>query len=374
MEMQKSWGSDSVPDITTPGPIMDGGQPDTAPITVSVLDRRRAFAWHAFVERHAMSSNYHRLVWREVMEEAFGHETIYLLAESDHSVVGVLPLVLMRSRLFGTLLTSMPIFSYGGVLASTPQAESLLLDRAIEIARAARVKFLELRHTDSKPRPDLQEQLHKVSMILDLPEGADALWNSFKAKLRSQIRRAGREGVAVRQGGRELVSDFYKAFSVNMRDLGTPVFAPSFFYSIMDRPACNARIFVVYIDGQVAGGALTTSFRDKIDVTHASVIRRYNPQSPNMILYWSMLEYAGQRGFRRFDFGRSPVGSGTYRFKEQWGARPHPLHWHYWLPEGRKLSLINPHNPKYALAIKLWQRSPVWLTRLVGPYVVRAIP
>jgi len=48
-----------------------------------------------------------------------------------------------------------------------------------------------------------------------------------------------------------------------------------------------------------------------------------------MLLYWSLLKYSTDHGFTQFDFGRSSIGEGTYRFKQQWGARPVPLDWKY---------------------------------------------
>jgi hypothetical protein len=93
-----------------------------------------------------------------------------------------------------------------------------------------------------------------------------------------------------------------------------------------------------------------------------------------MLLYWHALEFACDRGFREFDFGRSTPHEGTYRFKEQWGAKPYPLNWYYWLPNGREMPQVNPKNPKYRTAIAVWQRLPLSVTRLIGPGIVKYIP
>ena len=72
-----------------------------------------------------------------------------------------------------------------------------------------------------------------------------------------------------------------------------------------------------------------------------------------MLLYWSLLEYSSDHGYTTFDFGRSSVEASTYRFKAQWGAEPHQLHWHYWLREGEEMPGLTPDNPKYQLAIRV---------------------
>jgi serine/alanine adding enzyme len=87
-----------------------------------------------------------------------------------------------------------------------------------------------------------------------------------------------------------------------------------------------------------------------------------------------VLEYACQQGFKVFDFGRSTPDSGTYRFKAQWGAQPKQLHWYYWLKDGRSIPGLNPQNPKYALAIRLWQRLPLAVANLLGPHIVKHLP
>ena len=93
-----------------------------------------------------------------------------------------------------------------------------------------------------------------------------------------------------------------------------------------------------------------------------------------MLLYWEALKHAIEQGGRRFDFGRSTTDSGTYRFKRQWGAQPTQLYWHYWLPRSAALPALNPDNPKYRLAIRLWQRLPLAVANRLGPRIVRYLP
>jgi hypothetical protein len=95
---------------------------------------------------------------------------------------------------------------------------------------------------------------------------------------------------------------------------------------------------------------------------------------PNMLLYWNLFSFAGQQGYKLFDFGRSTVDSGTHAFKLQWGSETVPLHWNYWLADGDKLPEINPSNRKYELAIRVWQKMPLSLTRLLGPRIARCLP
>ncbi len=328
--------------------------------------------WDDFVMHSRQASLYHLSGWQKLIQETFHHPTYYLYAEENHQIVGILPLVYVKSMIFGKALVSMPFLNYGGIVAKTDGARKKLLGAAIDMVRENHVRQLELRHEEPYSL-GLVQNLSKVSMILDLPETSDALWASFKSKLRSQIRKPMKEGFETRFGGREMVRDFYHVFAVNMRDLGSPVHGKKFFNNIMDLFPEQTRICVVYsAETPIAAGFLI-GYRDKLEIPWASAIRTYNRSAPNMLLYWKILEYACDHGFRKFDFGRSTLDAGTYRFKAQWGAKPKQLYWDYWPRNPGKLKPVNQTSPGLARMVELWKKLPVGLTKLIGPMVRKNI-
>ncbi len=111
-----------------------------------------------------------------------------------------------------------------------------------------------------------------------------------------------------------------------------------------------------------------------MEIPLASTIRDVNHLSMNMFLYWEVLKFAIKQNYSQFDFGRSSKNVGTYRFKQQWGAQPKQLYWHYWLGQSETPPSLNPSNPKYALIISVWKRLPVALANLLGPAIVKNIP
>jgi len=211
-------------------------------------------------------------------------------------------------------------------------------------------------------------------MRLELPKSEKDLWTSFPSKLKSQIRKPQKEGMTGRIARYEELDNFYRIFSINMRDLGTPVYPKHFFRNILDHFPENSWICTVSTGSIPVASGFLLGFKGKLEIPWASSIREYNRLGPNMFLYWSCLEFACNRGFRVFDFGRSTVGEGTYRFKEQWGAIPHPMFWHYWMAKDAPMPEINPRNPKYRFAIGVWKKLPVPITRIFGPRLVRNIP
>jgi len=342
-----------------------------------VIDRAGpgdAADWDDFAATHPGATCYHRYAFRAVFEQGLGNRTAYLLARSAHgSVCGLLPLVHLKSRLFGNYFVSVPYANYGGALGADPDVEARLMERAGEVAAAAGASHVEFR--DTRPRDDgLPVRTDKVEMIMELEADTDALWKRIGSKIRAQVKRPRREGATTRRGGTELLDAFYDVFAVNMRDLGTPVYPRRLFATILEQLGDAAELVVVDVDGEPAAAGLLIHHGTTTEIPSASSLRAFNRLGVNMMLYWECLSAAVERGSGRFDFGRSTPDSGTFRFKKQWGAEPNALYWHYWLADGAELPNLSPANARYALAIRTWTRLPVWLTRVLGPPIVRNLP
>ena len=333
-----------------------------------------AQAWERYAEAAPNASLYHLHGWKDVIERTFGHPTFYLAGVADgHRVVGVLPLVQLKSRIFGNLLVSLPYFNYGGICAESDEVRDGLFREAIGLARQEGARSVELRDEDQWGQ-GLPTRAHKVSMRLELPSSAEELWKALGAKLRNQVQKPRKEGLTTVLGREDELNSFYQVFSTNMRDLGTPVYPKAFFAYILERFPAQTWINTVYLGNTPVASGFLAGFRDRLEIPWASSLRAFNGFGPNMLLYWSCLEFAIGKRYRVFDFGRSTPGEGTFRFKEQWGARPHPLFWHYWVPSGHEIPDVNPRNPKYRAAIAVWRRLPLWLTRQLGPRIVKYIP
>ena len=328
--------------------------------------------WDAWVAAHPRATIYHGSAIRQVIEDSFGHAPHYLAVRDDQDrIQGLLPLIEMQSRLFGHFLVSMPFFNYGGLLANSIAARDCLLEAAAARARSLDVAHIEYRHCfDELPLPARSE---KLAMLRSLPKSADQLWSDIGSKVRAQVNKARKHGLSTRIGREELVADFHRVFAHNMRDLGTPVYGISLFRNLL-RHCESSYLVMVYRDGQPVSGGFLLGWRNTLEIPWASTLRRANRFDANMLLYWTVLESAIERGYEVFDFGRSSRDSNTLRFKKQWGARPQPLYWHYWLPAGRELPSLNPNNPKFRLMVAAWKRLPVPLAKLIGPAVVSKIP
>lgn len=330
--------------------------------------------WDSFVSSSENATFYHLSGWKSVIYNSFAHRGYYLAAVDDKNEwQGLLPLVHMQSRIFGNFLVSVPFVNYGGLLCKTDTVATHLLDEAEQIRQACGAMYVELRHS-SRGVEYLPTKQHKVSMVLNLASDVDAQWKAFNPKLRNQIRKAEKSGLQLVIGHLDLLDGFYEVFARNMRDLGTPVYGKAFFYNILDTFQDTTRILAVRHEGKVIGAGILLWFRDTLEMPWASSISDYRSLCPNNMLYWGAIRFAVERGFRKFDFGRSTPHEGTYNFKKQWGALPVQLHWQYLMDKGSKMPELNPSNPKYQTAIRIWQHLPVPVTKVLGPMIVRNIP
>jgi FemAB-related protein (PEP-CTERM system-associated) len=312
--------------------------------------------------------------WLSILAQGLGHTAYCLEARERGAPRGFLALAYLRSLLFGRFLVSLPYLDYGGVIADDAPTACLLIDRAVQLADRLNVRYLELRHEHPVAHPKLAHaRTDKVHMRLDLPGTPEALWAQLESKVRSQVRKGQKSGLTVAWGAQDLLPEFYAVFSHNMRDLGTPVYSRSLFARALDQFPGRAEICVVRADGRPVASAVLLHGWGVTEVPSASALRRYNHTCANMLLYWNLLERTVRRGQDVFDFGRSTQGSGTHRFKKQWGATEVGSEWQYYLRSGT-LGAARPDNPRYQRLIRLWQRLPVALTRFIGPSIVRGIP
>jgi FemAB-related protein (PEP-CTERM system-associated) len=397
--------------------------------------------WDTYLNSKSTSTLYHLSGWKNIIEKTYGHKTHYLMAIKDYQapsyidtlsgtenfdnlkskiryhqsnpnievhpqqVTGILPLVQLKSFIFGNHLVSIPFFDLGGIVADDEETEKALLSEALRLAKNFWVDTIELRHTipltwladssklialSSKQESDesmavnksyeesdkscvFQTHTHKVRMLMDLPSSSQELMKSFKSKLRSQIKKPIKEGLYSKIGNIELLDDFYDVFALNMRDLGSPVHSRDLIKNVLEEFRDRAKTIIIYRENQPVAGSIIIGFKDILENPWASSLRKYSKLSPNMLLYWTMLEYACDNGYKKFDFGRSTPVEGTYKFKEQWGAKPEPLYWYNVYIKGNLYDIAISEKTKFKKAIQFWSKLPVSITKSIGPKIRKNI-
>jgi hypothetical protein len=119
---------------------------------VVLLTRDWEEAWQRFVDASPQATLGHLLGWRNVLQKTYHHIPYYLIAIDGEAIRGVLPLFFIRSPLFWRLLVTAPYLSYGGPIEDNKNAGDALIEKAVQIARDQKAKYVEVRGLESVGR------------------------------------------------------------------------------------------------------------------------------------------------------------------------------------------------------------------------------
>jgi FemAB-related protein (PEP-CTERM system-associated) len=328
--------------------------------------------WDKYVEAHAHGTPFHLLAWKRSIEETFGYRPCYLVARRGDAICGVLPLFLVSNRILGKALISTPFAVYGGVLADDDETRAALVAEARRLGESLDVEHVELRNV----HPDQTSGLPRIDRYVTFSQATvdneAALLESLPKKTRNMVRKALKFPYTSRRadGWRA----FYDLYSRNLRRLGTPSFSPGHFERLLANFGDLVDIREVLLEDKVIAASFNFYFRGQMHTYYAASDYRRLAQAPNNFLYYDHLLWAGRNGFPIFDFGRSKKNTGTVDFKKHWNTEMRELPYEVILVRRRELPNFSPANPKFDMAIRIWRRLPLFVTRALGPKLVRLFP
>jgi FemAB-related protein (PEP-CTERM system-associated) len=341
----------------------------TATVSVRLFAEADRERWEAFVRDCPDATFFHRVGWREIFEGVFRHRSHYLLAERAGEIVGVLPLVQLRSVLFGHALVSLPFAVYGGVASTDAQATTALHEAAHRLAQRLGVRHLELRDREAREPQWPQQDLYVTFRKALLPE-VEANLLAIPRKQRAMVRKGIQRGLRS-----EIDADterFFDLYADNQHRHGTPPQSRQYFRALKRVFGDDCEVLTVLSpEGVPVSGVLSFYFRDEVLPYYAGDTPAARDLAANDFKYWELMRRACERGIKVFDYGRSKRDTGSFDFKKNWGFEPMALHYEYQLYGREGIPQNNPSNQKYRAAIDLWRRLPRKVVNAVGPVLAR---
>jgi FemAB-related protein (PEP-CTERM system-associated) len=327
--------------------------------------------WDAFVERCPEATFFHRAGWKSILESVFRHRAHYLLAERESTVIGVLPLGEVKSRLFGHSLCSLPFCVYGGVAATDPEAAPALHAAARALADELGVDHLELRNRTPR-EPDWPRQDLYVTFRREILPEVEANLLAIPRKQRAMVRKGIARGLKSEID--PTVDRFFALYADNVHRHGTPALPKRYFEALARTFGRDVEVLTVLDPGGMpVSSVLSFYFRDEVLPYYAGDAVAARELAANDFKYWELMRRACERGLRVFDYGRSKRETGSFDFKKNWGFAPAPLHYEFVLRKGGAIPQNNPSNPKYKAMIALWRRLPRGVANALGPHIVRSL-
>ena len=335
---------------------------------IKLLESADYQRWDQFVMASAEASFFHLAAWQQVIQQAFSHKTFYYFTEQDGQITGILPLVHINSLLFGNSLVSNAFCVYGGIVANNDQAFSALQQQAQKLARDLGVDCLEMRNRQQR-HPDWPHKELYVTFRKELDVDHEKNMNAIPRKQRAMVRAGIKAGLTSVID--ESVERFYQAYSESVRNLGTPVFPKRYFQILKDVFGEACEILVIEHEGRLVAGVMSFYFKGEVLPYYGGGTELARDLKGNDFMYWEVMRRAVDKGCHLFDYGRSKVDTGSYRFKKHWGFEPEPLFYEVDLVKSRKIPEINPLNPKYQLFIAAWKRLPLPISQIIGPWLAK---
>ncbi len=345
-------------------------------LAIAELDEADCGKWRNYVDARPDATLFHDLRWLDAVEDAYRCRNYRLVARRETSIVGILPLSLVAAPLLGRSLISVAYGVGGGIVADDAEAARALGEHALQLGRALRVNYVELRGGAAPGGLYAVKTGHHVSFEKALPADAGEILERLPRKRRAEVRKS----LTAEDGGgnSERITDdvaaFYRVYAASVRNLGTPVMPKRFLEALLARFGEEAEIALVENDGSVVAGLLSFWRKDRVMPYFVGAGAQARETRAFDFLYYSLMRRAVGRGVRIFDFGRSKSNSTHAETKAHWGFDAAPVTAHIALIRAKSLPNLSPKNPKFERLVSIWRKLPLPVANFLGPIVARNFP
>ena len=330
----------------------------------------------AFLENHPEATPFHRPAWLAAVTQGTGNQALALLAERGSQLTTYLPLNVVHSPLFGSLLASSGFAVGGGVLATPGFDPDGMFAAAEELAQRRSSPTIELRGGElpqGRSGWQIKDQSH-CGFIAPLAGDDEAQLLTIPRKQRAEVRKGLEQALEITVGTSEADrAAHYAVYAESVRNLGTPVFPRALFDAVLGEFGEDADILTVSHQGKPVASVLSLYHRGAVMPYWGGGVWEARRLRANDRMYYELMRHARQRGCSHFDFGRSKTGSGAYDFKRNWGFEPEPLSYACWTAPGTEARDADPTSAKHALQIAVWRRLPLALANRMGPLIARGL-
>lgn len=333
---------------------------------------RRIESW---VRAQDGATPFHLPIWLKAIERGTGAKAYCLLAEdAAGTIVGMVPLHAVGSPIFGRAMVSSGFAVGGGILASQQSVADQLAEAAWQLACELGCTSAELRGGVLPTAGWTMQTDAHAKFERELADDDEAQLLAIPRKQRAEIRKGLDKGLVVETGsGKRDLDWHYRVYSESVRNLGTPVFPRALMAETLKAFADDADILTVLSDGRPVASVLSLYFNGAVMPYWGGGVREARSLRANDVMYYALMNHARRRGCNRFDFGRSKANSGPYFFKKNWGFEPKPLIYSSRAADGSAPRDVNPNSAKYQVVISAWQKMPLPLANLIGPWISKGL-
>lgn len=348
------------------------------------LNEEKNKLWNDFVNKNKDSRFYHSLKFKETIEETYKNckSEYYLLI--NNNVKAIFPFFIIKSKLIGNRLISLPFVDNGGFLGEYKKEDIKKLIK--ELKKINDLKYIEIRlnsfmknfENDKKILLKLgfNEEKSKQQFILTLTSEGD-VWKRFHKHTRNDIRKAQKSGLKLKKlsSGKEL-KRFHKLYVKNMKFFGTPQHSYRFFKNFFDIMNENIFGFNCYFKEKIIGSIIIFYEGKRGYISHNISDVKYREYRPNDILYWELIKWAMKKKIKYIDMGQIDKESldskaiGLYKFKKKWLGKAYDRNYfYYYFDKEENVNKKNKKKDKLKKFRVIWKKLPLSIIKIIGPKI-----
>ncbi len=286
--------------------------------------------WTDLIERHPLSSIFHRPEWLLALQRTYGFTPVVLTTSPPGlPLQNGIALCRVVSWLTGRRLVSLPFSDHCDPLLDSPE-NGRILRQALQLERdQGGWKYVELRPLDASPPGEIfRESDRFLFHALDLTPPVNEIWRGFhKDCVQRKIRRAERDRIRYGEGRSRIeVEAFYHLQQTTRARHSLPPQPIEWFANLASCLGDRILFRLAWIENQPVAGIVTLRHRDILVYKYGASDARFHPLGVMPFLFWKTIQDAKEKGLVHFDLGRADLDQpGLIRFKEHLGAIPSPL-------------------------------------------------
>ena len=318
---------------------------------------------------------FHTTAFRRVLLDSFGYNCCYhaVIDEKDR-LRALLPLIKGRNLAMEMAAIGLPFVNYIDVCATDEMAKKFLIDSIPMLRKNNSLGYVELRLKELVPQvANWQRTDGHVTFVLPLEQDEEHVLSLSTRSNRNHVRKVYRNNCFASSLDQCYLKDFYNIYVRRMKQLGSPSPGIKFFESLFKNFPNDAYLLSVidcFTNNVIGGMVLLSGLSDRtLFYLYGANLIEYNKQYLNNFMYWEAVKLGFELNMIALDLGRSQIGSGTYKFKSQWGAIPQPLYYRScqetmgkaWQADKEQLKIF----------IDLWKVIPAAITDVVGRKIIK---
>ncbi|TDF97089.1 GNAT family N-acetyltransferase [Paenibacillus piri] len=320
---------------------------------------------------------FHSTAFRHILLSSFGYECRYhAVVDNEDRICALIPLAAGRNLGLTRAAVALPFVNYADICAISEEAFRFAIGAIERLQAELRLGYIELRlKAQHMGGSGWSAQLQHHTFVLPLSEDEQQVLALSSSSNRNHVRKVYKnDWFAVSYDPGHLES-FYRVYVLRMKQLGSPAPDIRFFKRFFEYMPEHTVLLTVLDkqSGNIVGGMLLLASPSNATLyyPYGANLAEYNNRYVNNFMYWEAIRFGIRNGFSYLDLGRSQTGSGTYKYKEQWGAAAKQLQYMVYGGEGNQSGA--PDRQKLGLLVELWKIAPRFITDYAGKKLIKYV-